>query len=161
MPASRPTPSTTRTAAWRACSMRWAASLTVADSRRHTGSAGERMLTGSLNTAGLMGWSSRASLRYSSSASCSCMLHLPPARRATSDLLAGELLRVPHVRPRPRLDVAEDLADVIPVVVDPFLEEVLDAEPAYLGVLAAPRQVAGLEPPDEGHAFRTHALELG
>src|SRR5215470_6881764 len=84
MPASPPAASTTRTAAWRAWSMRWAASLTVADSRRHTGSAGERMLTVSLNTAELMACSSRLSLWYSSSASCSNMLHLPPARRAAA-----------------------------------------------------------------------------
>src|SRR5262250_52138 len=84
MPVSLPAASTTRTAAWRAWSMRWAASLTVADSRRHTGSAGERMLTVSLNTAELMACSSRLSLWYSSSASCSYMLHLPPARRAAA-----------------------------------------------------------------------------
>ena len=49
---------------------------------------------------------------------------------------------------------------MVAVVVDPFLEKILHAEPADLGMLAAPGEITGLEPAHEGHALRAHALEL-
>src|SRR4030095_516715 len=139
--------------------MRCAASCTDAPSRRHTGSAGASTATVSWNTAGPMECSSGSPmLEYSSSAACSCIA--PPSRANPSVLFAAELLRVAHVRPRPRLGIPEDLLDVVAVVVDPFLEEIFHAQPADLGMLAAPGEIAGLEPAHEGHALRAHALEL-
>src|SRR5213592_3598681 len=59
-----------------------------------------------------------------------------PRATAPADSLARELLTVPHGRPHVRLHVGQRLADVVPVVVDPFLEQVADPQEADLGVLA-------------------------
>src|SRR5262245_55013316 len=141
--------------------MRWAASATVADSRRDTGAAGDSTPTVSLNTAGLIDCSSSSSPPgCSSSASCSCMRPSCRGLLPVPPLPAGELLRIPHVRPGPGLHVPQDLPDVVAVVVHPLLEKIVHAEPAHLGVLAAPREIARLEPAHERRTLRAHVLEL-
>lgn len=56
-------------------------------------------------------------------------------------LACVEALGVPHVRPDIRLDVRQQLAKVVPVVVDPFAEQVLHSQEADPGVMAAAGQV--------------------
>jgi len=56
------------------------------------------------------------------------------------------------VRPGGRLDVREELAQVVAVVMDPLVDEVADPQVADLRVEASPREVVDLEPGNEGDA---------
>src|SRR5690242_11003943 len=81
-----------------------------------------------------------------------------PARRG---LTRGKAAGVTHVRPRGRLDVGQQLSQVVPVVVNPLVQEIAHPEMADLRVEASAREIAGLEPGNEGAAVPAERVELG
>src|SRR5262245_39562630 len=134
------------------------ASWTVAVSRRHAGSAGIRMATVSLSTPALIAVTSGSAASKYSSSSSSLMSALRGGSAAA--LLAGKLLTVPHVGPGIGLDVGEDLLEMVPIVVNPLVEEIAHAQVADRGMLAAAPEIAGAEPADEGHAVLAQRREF-
>ena len=65
------------------------------------------------------------------------------------DLGRAEALGVAHCRPHVRLDVGERLANVVAIMMDPFLEQVPDAEGANPIMGAAARQLTRLQVADQ------------
>src|SRR5262249_11214772 len=72
----------------------------------------------------------------------------------------GEALGVAHVGPDERLDVGQDLPEMVPVVVHPLVEEIADPQVPDARMLAAPAEVARLEAPDQAHAGLAEGREL-
>ncbi len=69
-------------------------------------------------------------------------------------------LGVSHLWPDVRLDAREHLAAVVPVVMDPFAEQVLYPEEADSGVMAAAAQVDRAQSPDQLNAGVSELFEL-
>ena len=64
------------------------------------------------------------------------------------------------MRPCEGLDVRQHLTEVIPVVVNPFVEQVSHAQEADLRMAPAAPEVGGAETGDEGDALETKPGEL-
>src|SRR5437763_888376 len=73
----------------------------------------------------------------------------------------GEALAVAHVRPDVGLDVGQDLAEVVAVVMDPFVEEIADRQIADLRMVAAARQIRLAQALDETDAVVAKRGQLG
>ena len=75
-------------------------------------------------------------------------------------LTRGEAAGVAHVGPRERLDVGEQLTEMIPVMVDPLVEQVADGQKPDLRVVAPALEVGGAEAGDQGDAVPAEPGEL-
>jgi hypothetical protein len=65
------------------------------------------------------------------------------------------------MRPSGRLGVGEHLAQVVPIVVNPLVEQLVHPKPADLWMPAAALQIGGAKPGDQAGAVATQCVELG
>jgi hypothetical protein len=65
------------------------------------------------------------------------------------------------VRPGGRLDVGQQLAQVVAIVMNPLVQEVAHSQVADLRMEASTREIADLELGNEGDAISAERLELG
>lgn len=82
------------------------------------------------------------------------------ATEAASELVSGESLGVPHVGPGVRLDVGQDLAQVIPVVMDPLVQQIAHSEATHLGMFTSSSEVSVAEVPDQLDARAAERAKL-